>query len=101
MQELITIKTFNTHADLGVVRSYLEAAGIRCFVADEYINTVNPFYTNASGGIKLQVAEDDAPEAARLLVEGGFATPEDFDPPREMVAVGRALERIKKAFGKK
>lgn len=98
MQELVTIKTFNTHADLGVVQSYLEAAGIRCFVMDEYINTVNPFYTNATGGIKLQVPESEAPEAARLLIEGGFAKPEDFEVPREMVAVGKALERIKKIF---
>jgi hypothetical protein len=77
--ELVTIRTFNNPIDFHMAKSYLGSAQIDCFGKDEYINQVNPFYTNAVGGIKLQVPSDQVEEAIRLLIEGGFAKPEDYE----------------------
>lgn len=98
MQELVTVKVFNFHNDLHVVKSFLESEGIHCFVKDEYINTVNPFYTNATGGIKLQVPSGETEDAIRLLMEGGFARPEDYELPKELQVAQRITEWIKSKF---
>ncbi|MDR0728566.1 MAG: DUF2007 domain-containing protein [Prevotellaceae bacterium] len=79
MQELITIKIFNYHADLYIAKSFLESEGIRCFVQDELINQIMPLYTPAVDGIKLQVKPEQAEQATQLLIKGGFAAPEDYD----------------------
>lgn len=101
MQELVTVKVFNFHNDLYVAKSFLESEGIHCFVMDEYINVVNPFYTNATGGIKLQVPSGEAEEAVRLLIQGGFAKAEDYDAPKEMIQAKRVVEWIKHKFVKR
>lgn len=40
---------------------------------DELIAQVNPFYSNAVGGVKLQVKESDLELALEILNEGGYA----------------------------
>jgi hypothetical protein len=64
--ELVTIATFNTPAEASIVRNQLEAAGIRTFLADEATMNMAWHLGVAVGGVKLQVAERDAP---RALVE--------------------------------
>lgn len=98
MQEFITVKIFNFHNDLHIAKSYLESEGIECFVKDEYINLVNPFYTNATGGIKLQVMSDQAEEAVRLLIEGGFAKQEDYNVPKNIEQTGKFIDWLKSLF---
>lgn len=100
MQELVTVKVFNLQNDLHMAKSYLESEGISCFVADEYINQVYPLSSNATGGIKLQVPTDEAEQAVHLLIKGGFAQPEDFDPPQAILKIGKAIDWIKKKFNK-
>jgi hypothetical protein len=82
MRELITIKIFNYHAELYIAKSFLESEGIRCFVQDELINQIMPLYTPAVDGIKLQVEPDQAEQAKQLLIQGGFADPEDYELTR-------------------
>ena len=65
--KLITIATYNTVAEAGLVRSLLEAEGIPAFLADEESMGLN-FIGFAIGGVKLQVLERDA-ERARSLLE--------------------------------
>ncbi len=45
----------------------LEDAGINCFIADELITTVNPFYNTAVGGIKLKVFQRDIETCEGIL----------------------------------
>ena len=73
---MATIKIFNNPTDFHMAKSYLVSAQIECFGQDEYINQV---YANALGGVKLQVSSNQAEEAIRLLIEGGFAKPEDYE----------------------
>jgi hypothetical protein len=69
--ELVTVfKTFNpTEAE--VIRSQLETAGI----AAEVMNN-DAAFTGMSGGILVQVSDDQA-EAARELIETPEAPPDD------------------------
>lgn len=60
-----------------VIKGRLETEGIPCFAKDEHTVTTNPFYSLALGGIKLQVREEDAPEALRIMAEMGYV----FRPP--------------------
>ncbi len=65
--KLITIATYDTVAEAGLVRSRLEAEGIPAFLGDEESMGLN-FIGFAIGGVKLQVPERDA-ERARILLE--------------------------------
>lgn len=65
--KLVTIATYTFPHEMAVSRSRLEASGIECFVQDELTAQVNNFYSNAIGGVKLQVKEEDAEAAVQLL----------------------------------
>jgi len=50
-----------------IAKSKLEAFDIPCFLADENIIGLNPFYNQAIGGIKLKVLEKDYEAALEIL----------------------------------
>jgi hypothetical protein len=67
---LITLETYNNALQATLARNYLESAGVRCVLADEAAVTSGiSGLTNAIGGIKLQVAEEDFDRACELLDE--------------------------------
>jgi hypothetical protein len=72
MSNLVTLLTFNFQHELAVVRGHLESEGIECFVQDELINQIQPFYANAVGGIKLQVKDSDFDLAMEIVKEAGY-----------------------------
>lgn len=59
-------------------RALLEANEIDVFVRDELTVGANPFYSNAIGGIKIQVPEKDYQRAIELLIEKGYVHPSDL-----------------------
>ncbi len=95
---LVTIKTVTYPHELALIRGYLEAEGVECFVQDEMMAQVYNFYSNAIGGIKLQVREEDLDRAMRIMRDGGFLAPEDFVAPRETNPFTRLFTYL---FGKK
>lgn len=66
---LVTLATFDTVAQAYIAKGELEAVGIRAFVTDE--ETVGMLWHAAAalGGVKVQVAEEDAERADALLAE--------------------------------
>lgn len=52
-----------------LARVRLEQEGIRAFVADEAVATMNWLYTNAIGGVTVFVAAQDATQARQVLDE--------------------------------
>jgi hypothetical protein len=70
--DLVTIKTYTYPQELAVVRTLLESEGIQTYSRDEMITQVDPFVSNAVGGVKLQVAGEDAPRALEIMLEKGF-----------------------------
>jgi hypothetical protein len=66
---LVTLETYMNAMQATLAKNYLESAGIRCVLSDEFV--VSNFWqlSNAVGGIKLQVAEEDIERASDLLDE--------------------------------
>jgi len=67
MQELVTIATYVFPHELDLDRTKLESYGIECFTKDEMTVRVHNFYSNAIGGIKLQVIRENVQKAKELL----------------------------------
>lgn len=93
MDELVTVRTFNSSTDFEMAKSYLESFEIECFGADEIINRL---YFSVPGGVKLQVRAEQAKEAIKLLFEGGYLTAEDFEPSPEMKWMEKLLNFFKR-----
>ena len=71
-EKFVTVLTVTFPHEVAVIRGRLEAEGIACFVKDELTVQVNPFYSNAIGGVKLQVLESDLNQAVEILKETGY-----------------------------
>lgn len=72
MDVFVTVATFMWPTDAVVPRGLLEGEGIEVRMKDEMTVQVHNFYSQAVGGVKLQVPEADAERARELLREGGF-----------------------------
>lgn len=66
---LVTVATFATTHEAAMARGLLEAEGIDAFLADEAMSRI--YLSVITGGIKLQVREEDAESARQLLSEVG------------------------------
>ena len=95
MDELVTIRTFSSSIDFEMVKSYLESYEIECYGKDEIINRA--YLASANGGVKLQVRKEQADEAVRLLMSGGYLKQEDFEPSGGM----KMMEKLLKFFKRK
>lgn len=67
--KLITIKTFDDGISAHILKNKLESEGINCFVFDENIVTVNALFSNAVGGVKLKIEEQDKEKALSIIQE--------------------------------
>lgn len=75
----VTVLTVYYSHETALIRGRLEAEGIECNVIDELTVQVNPLYSNAIGGVKLQVRESDFENAIVILKEGGYLTDSDLE----------------------
>jgi len=82
-EKFITVLTVIFPHEVAVIRGRLESEGITCFVQDELTVQVTPFYSNAIGGVKLQVRESDLHQAIEILKETGYIKDEEIQPHRE------------------
>ncbi len=72
MNHFQTVAVFTYPTDLFVAKSFLESHEIECFVRDEMTIQVHNFYSNAIGGIKLEVVAKEYERARTLLIQHGF-----------------------------
>ena len=63
----VTVATFPTVAEAQTVRGILEEAGIRTWVQNAQLPTVEPWWQIAIGGVALAVVPEDAARAAEIL----------------------------------
>ena len=94
MDKFVTVKTFTYPLEVAVIRGRLEAEGIECFAQDELTAQVNPFYSNAIGGVKLQVREQDLRKAIEILEETGYLKEADFRPTPLYTTLDNATFKI-------
>jgi hypothetical protein len=92
-ERMVTVATFHFAHEAHVVRSQLEAEGIAAFVADEFMSAEAWEMYKASGGVNVQVSENDAVRASRILADLERNGPAEV--PEES-ASAEADERIQK-----
>jgi hypothetical protein len=66
-EELVTIAVYVAPYEAEMAKGELEAYGIPSFVLDQFAIGANPLYSNALGGIKLQVPATYAEEAHKII----------------------------------
>ena len=64
--DLITVTTFSMAHEAHMLKTYLEAEEIPTFIQDEHMIGLNWFYSNALGGIKVQVRRCDLDRAMQI-----------------------------------
>ncbi len=67
--DLVIIQTFDNYFRANIQLTRLRAAGIECYLKDEYVVTIDPFLSNAIGGIKLMVRKSEEHKVRKLLRE--------------------------------
>lgn len=76
-----TIAVCSTPEEAHLVRGRLEAAGIPGFIRDEATIQMNWFYSNAIGGVRVEVMEEDEAAAREFL---GAKAPAAQESPVEV-----------------
>ncbi|GAA0694545.1 DUF2007 domain-containing protein [Marinobacterium maritimum] len=66
---LVTIARYTYPYEAQIARALLDSEGIEAFVADEQTINMQWLYSDALGGVRLQVAAEDAELALRILQE--------------------------------
>jgi hypothetical protein len=62
-----TIATFSKPEEAHLFRTRLEAAGIPAYVQDEHFIQMDWLYSNAIGGVRVQIADEDLAAAREFL----------------------------------
>lgn len=69
---LVTIKSFLTPSEADMMKSILSSEDIFCYLKDENSVITAPFLSNAIGGVKLQVREEDIERSIAILRNAGM-----------------------------
>lgn len=64
---LVTIASYSMPYEAHIAKSRLDSEGIPAFMADEHTINMQWLYSNALGGVKLQVPEPYAEAAIEIL----------------------------------
>jgi len=66
---MLTIASFSKPEEAYLLKLRLEAGGVPAYVQDENLIQMNWLYSNAVGGVRVQIAEEDAEHANEILQE--------------------------------
>src|ERR1700761_5818859 len=80
MDTFVTVLTVQYPQQLWIIKGKLESEDIRCFVKDELTVQSYNLYSNAIGGVKLQVLQEDVERAREILTELGYIKDEPIKP---------------------
>ncbi|GAL10927.1 hypothetical protein JCM19233_1912 [Vibrio astriarenae] len=64
---MIVVARFSFPHEAHIAKANLESAGIESFIADEHTVNTQWLYSNAIGGVRLMVSEEDLEEATEIL----------------------------------
>lgn len=67
--EFVPVKAFDSYVTAHIWLGRLQNENIVCHLRDEYTVTIDPFLSNAIGGIKLCVAKVQLERALELITE--------------------------------
>jgi hypothetical protein len=66
--KIVVYQTFTDPNEAHIVIGLLESYEIECFLSDENIVSLNTLYSNAVGGVKLNVFEKDVDRIKSILI---------------------------------
>lgn len=69
---MLTIATFSKPEEAHMLRLRLEAGGVPAYLQDENMVQTDWLYSNAIGGVRVQIHEDDADRAGEILQDPGI-----------------------------
>lgn len=64
---MVAVATFSKPEEAHLLRMRLEAGGIQAFLRDENTIQVDWLYSNALGGVRVEVADEDVAATRELL----------------------------------
>lgn len=83
----VTVKRFTLPSEAYIAQSLVVSGDIPTFLKDELIVTVHNFYSNAVGGVKLQVPQAEVMQALEILADAGFLKTPAPEPKTETFPV--------------
>jgi len=66
---IITLESYYDPMLAQIILGRLAANGISCFIADDNTIAVNPFYSQAIGGVKIKIFARDEERCRQILAE--------------------------------
>jgi hypothetical protein len=72
---MVTVQNCPSLPEAQMLKSLLEGSGVTDFLPDEYTLQNNWMWTNAIGGVRIQVRDEDAGRAREILSQAD--APED------------------------
>ena len=76
MADFVTVAAFDAAPDAYIIKGLLEQAGIPAFINNEHLVGVQWLYSNAVGGVQVQVPAEHAAAALEVLRAGQEESPE-------------------------
>lgn len=64
---LIVIRAYNFQHEALIDKAKLDSAGIDCFLKNDNMEIIQPFFTQSADGIKLIVRQNDSIAALEIL----------------------------------
>ncbi|NLC49293.1 MAG: DUF2007 domain-containing protein [Bacteroidales bacterium] len=89
MDHLITVISFTYPHEAHLAKGKLQSEGVEVFIKDEMTTQVNNFYSNAIGGVKLQVRSADFDIAHSILIESGYIQEHAQKPNKLLIKLDR------------
>jgi hypothetical protein len=71
---MLTVATFSKPEEAHMLRLRLEAGGVPAYIQDENMVQTDWLYSNAIGGVRVQIDEDDVDRAKEILEDPGIET---------------------------
>lgn len=65
--KIVVFQRFTDPIKANIVKGLLDSYGIECFLSDENIVTLNALFSNAVGGVKLNIFEKDTDRISAIL----------------------------------
>ena len=76
---MTTLATFSKPEEAHLLRGRLESGGVRAYVQDENLVQMNWLYSNAIGGVRVQISDEDIDEARSILRRDTINLPDAID----------------------
>jgi hypothetical protein len=70
--KFVLLCSFDNYIPAHIALGRLKEEFINCYLQDEYSVTIDPFLSNAIGGIKLMIAETQLERAREILENQDF-----------------------------